>query len=178
MKRADDLAHERASLKEKLCEVHRDLQILVEWQIANLVLHGVLIMRVSQTALLKPEIPNASAFAEFAWDYVLIPDKVELKKYDMSSCQWNLQDPLPLITNYLCVIVLHLYYRRFSNFPPKKSAALQIYSKLPETPHAYTDCVMISKWSASTKRKRLVHPEISQEYLEFFLRDLGDSTPN
>ena len=90
MKRADDLVHERALLKEKLCEVHQDLQILVEWQTANLVLHG---MHISQTALLKPEVPNASAFARFMWDYVLIPDKVELKKHDMSNCQWNLQNP-------------------------------------------------------------------------------------
>ena len=94
-KRADDLEREKASLKEKLQQVHRDLQILVEWQTANLVLHGMfnfqVIMHVLQKPLLKCQVPLI-AFAEFAWDhYVSIPDKAELKLYDIFDCMWNLR---------------------------------------------------------------------------------------
>lgn len=46
----DDLEHERLMLKEKLSQVHEDLQILVEWQTTNLVLHGMFtIVHVLQT---------------------------------------------------------------------------------------------------------------------------------
>ena len=34
---------------------------------------------------------NTIALAEFAWDYVSMPDKAELRSYNMFDCKWNLQ---------------------------------------------------------------------------------------
>ena len=41
IKQADDLEREKKSLKEHLRNVHQELQVLVEWETANLVLHGM-----------------------------------------------------------------------------------------------------------------------------------------
>jgi hypothetical protein len=83
----------RASLKEKMRLVLQEVEILVEWQTANLVLHGKLIVHLTNN--LGPpcdftEISNAIAFAEFAWDYVSVPDKAELKLHNMFDSMWNL----------------------------------------------------------------------------------------
>ena len=42
------MEREKVSLKKQLRQVHEDLQILVEWQIANLVLHGKSIVHILQ----------------------------------------------------------------------------------------------------------------------------------
>jgi len=128
-------------LKEKLRQVHEDLQILVDWQTANLVLH---------------------ALANFAWDYVSIPDRDEMKSYEMFD-------------------FLDLHFGRYGSFSPKKFVALRIYRNLPDSLRNHVECVMLSKASASFTRKRLAHPVISQDDLEIFLQHLpwqGDSTSN
>ena len=91
MKRADDLEREKASLKDKLRQVHADLQTLVEWQTANLVLHGMFIVQYFTNNLTQMLYVNTIALAEFAWDYVSMPDKAELCSYNMFDCKWNLQ---------------------------------------------------------------------------------------
>lgn len=89
MKRADDLEREKASLKDKLRQVHADLQALVEWQTANLVLHGMFIEQYFTNNL--TQMLHTIALAEFAWGYVSMPDKAELRSYNMFDCKWNLQ---------------------------------------------------------------------------------------
>jgi len=40
---------------------------------------------------------NSIAFAQFAWDFVSIPDRVALEAYDMFDCVY---DPLISISTY------------------------------------------------------------------------------
>ena len=72
-------------LKERLHQALRELEHLMEWQTANLVLHGKFI----DACLNRPpfiEMLNDIAFAQFTWDYVSIPDKAELEAHDMFDC--------------------------------------------------------------------------------------------
>jgi hypothetical protein len=84
-------------------------------------------------------------------------------------------DIYPLI--YLLVAVLDLFYGRNGNFPRAKRNAV-FRSNYADTVLGYADEIVKSKYSVSTERKRLAHPEISQERLEFFLQTLGSGVPD
>jgi len=79
----------------------------------------------------------------------------------------------------ILVAVLHLFYGRNGNFPrAKRNAVYRILRKLPDTILGYADHIVRAKYSVSTERKHLAHPEISQERLEFFLQTLGSGAPD
>jgi hypothetical protein len=109
---------------------------------------------------------------------VSIPDRAELELYGVNNCMWNLQGPLISISDIL-VAVLDLFYGRSGNFPrAKRNAANRILRKIPDAVLDYVDDIVKAKYSVSTERKRLAHPEISQERLDFFLQTLGSGAPD
>ena len=80
---------------------------------------------------------------------------------------------------YLLVAVLDLFYGRTGNFPrAKRIVASRIMRTLPDTVLGYAASILKSKYSVSTERKHLAHPEISQERLDFFLQTLGSGAPD
>jgi len=50
---------------------------------------------------------------------------------------------------------------------------MQIYVKLPGPLLVFMDAIITSKCKANLNWKHLVHPKISQDRLEIFLRSLG-----
>lgn len=113
--------------------MHQDLEILVEWQTANLILHGVYRACLTNTFT---NIINAIAFAEFAWNYVSIPDKTELNSYDMFDCKASPRLG-SLITYFVCHSSRLILWAIWSKFPQKKCSHENIREVPRDSSYSY-----------------------------------------
>ena len=55
---------------------------------------------------------------------------------------------------------------------------MRIYRSIPDTLRTRMEHVVMSKSNVNDGRKRLAHPNISQQDIDVFLQGLGDGTPD